>query len=113
MDCLFCKILKGDIPAAKLYEDEHAVAFNDINPQAPVHVLIIPKKHIPTVNDIKPDDEGIVGHLFTVAAKIASDKGIATSGYRSVFNCNSDAGQMVFHLHLHLIGGRKLSWPPG
>jgi histidine triad (HIT) family protein len=112
-DCLFCKIMAGEIPSEKVYEDDDVYAFNDINPQAPTHVLIIPRKHIATTNDLKTEDEALVGKLFTVAAKIAKERGIDQSGYRSVFNCNSDAGQMVFHVHLHLLGGRPMSWPPG
>ena len=112
-DCLFCKIIAGEIPATKVYEDETTFAFRDINPQAPAHVLIIPKKHIPTINDIAPEDEALVGHLFSVAKQIAKDEGIDATGYRSVFNCNADAGQEVYHIHLHVLGGRYLSWPPG
>ena len=112
-DCLFCKIAAGEIPAEKVYEDDDVIAFNDINPQAPTHVLIVPKSHIATTNDIAPGDEAVVGKLLTTAAKIAKDRGIDASGYRSVMNCNADAGQMVFHIHLHMLGGRKFSWPPG
>ena len=112
-DCLFCKIAAGEIPAEKVYEDDDVIAFNDINPQAPTHVLIIPKSHIATTNDISPEDEQVVGKLLSVAAKIAKERGIDSSGYRTVMNCNADAGQMVFHLHLHMLGGRKMSWPPG
>ncbi len=112
-DCLFCKIIAGDIPSDKVYEDDDVIAFNDINPQAPTHVLIIPRRHIATTNDISPEDEAVVGKLMSVAAKIAKERGIDASGYRSVMNCNADAGQMVFHIHLHMLGGRKFSWPPG
>ena len=112
-DCLFCKLLAGQIPAAIVYEDERVVAFRDINPQAPTHVLVIPRRHIATLNDLGPDDDGLVGELVRRAAAIAREEGHAERGYRVVFNCNADAGQTVFHIHLHLVGGRKLSWPPG
>jgi histidine triad (HIT) family protein len=113
MDCLFCKIINKDIPASIVYEDEQCLAFDDINPQAPTHVLIIPKKHIATTNDIAQEDEALVGHLLRVAAQVAKMKGVDESGYRSVVNCNSDAGQEVFHIHVHVLGGRQLAWPPG
>ncbi len=112
-DCLFCKIASGEIPTEKVFEDDDVIAFNDINPQAPTHVLIIPRKHIATTNDIAPEDEAVVGKLLTTAAKIAKDRGIDASGYRSVMNCNADSGQMVFYIHLHMLGGRSFSWPPG
>lgn len=112
-DCLFCKILAGDIPAELVYESETAVAFRDINPQAPTHVLVIPRKHISTINDITPDDEAIVGSLYTAAREIAASDGIADDGYRAVMNCNEGAGQSVFHIHLHVLGGRPMNWPPG
>ena len=112
-DCLFCKIAAKEIPSAMVYEDDLVVAFDDINPQAPTHTLIIPRKHIPTANDISPEDTSLIGHMFQVAKEIAQMKGIDESGYRSVFNCNADAGQEVFHIHMHLLGGRKMSWPPG
>lgn len=113
MDCLFCKIAAGEIPAKLVYEDDKAVAFDDINPQAPHHTLIIPRKHIATANDILPEDNALIGHLFQVAKKLAGDLGIADEGYRLVMNCNQGAGQTVFHIHAHLLGGRPLSWPPG
>ncbi len=113
MDCLFCKMIAGDIPADVVYEDEQVFAFRDINPQAPTHVLIIPKKHIPTLNDAAPEDEALVGHIMRTAAKIAGDEGFAEEGYRVAMNCNAAAGQTVFHIHLHLLGGRNLGWPPG
>ena len=113
MDCLFCKIAAGDIPATKVYEDDRVVAFDDINPQAPVHTLIIPREHISTVNDLEEKHNELVGHMFQAARKVAEDKGISESGYRAVLNCNRDAGQEVFHVHLHVLGGRKMSWPPG
>ena len=112
-DCLFCKIVAGEIPAEIVVESEGAVAFRDINPKAPTHVLIIPKRHIATINDLADGDEDTVGELFSVAARIAADEGVADEGYRVVMNCNAAAGQTVFHIHLHLLGGRKLTWPPG
>lgn len=112
-DCLFCKIVAGEIPADVVYESDTAVAFRDINPQAPTHVLVIPRKHIATINDIEPDDQEIVGSLYTAAREIAESAGIAEDGYRAVMNCNEGAGQSVFHIHLHVLGGRPLAWPPG
>ena len=112
-DCLFCKILDGDIPADIIYESEHAIAFRDINPQAPTHVLIIPREHIATINALDERSAQFVGSLFLAAKQIAQQEGIAESGYRVAMNCNAGAGQTVFHLHLHLLGGRTLSWPPG
>ena len=112
-DCIFCKIVAGEIPSDKLYEDELAVAFKDLNPVAPHHLLIIPRRHITSVNDVGGDEEGLIGHLFSVAAKLARELGAAEAGYRCVINTNKDAGQAVFHIHLHLLAGRKLGWPPG
>jgi histidine triad (HIT) family protein len=112
-NCLFCKILAGDIPADIVYESDTAIAFRDINPKAPTHVLIIPRKHISTINDIEEDDQTIVGSLYSAAREIAAAEGIADEGYRAVMNCNEGAGQTVFHIHLHLLGGRALTWPPG
>jgi histidine triad (HIT) family protein len=112
-DCLFCKISAGQIPVDVIYESDTALAFPDINPQAPTHALIIPKQHIATINDIENSDQNTIGSLFVAAREIAKQQGLADSGYRVVMNCNEDAGQTVFHLHLHFIGGRKLSWPPG
>ena len=112
-DCLFCKIVNGDIAADVVFESESALAFRDINPKAPTHVLIIPRRHISTINDIEPDDRELVGSLFTAARTIAADEGIADDGYRVVMNCNEAAGQSVFHIHLHLLAGRQLTWPPG
>ncbi len=112
-DCLFCKILAGDVPAELVYESNEAIAFRDINPKAPSHVLIIPRQHIETINDLSPADAALVGNLFLVAQQVAKDEGIAENGYRVVMNCNADAGQTVFHLHLHMLGGRQLDWPPG
>lgn len=112
-DCLFCKILGGDIPADIIYKNETAIAFRDINPKAPTHVLIIPRKHIATINDIEPADQAIVGGLFSVARHIAGQEGFDDQGYRVVMNCNEAAGQTVFHIHLHLLAGRAFTWPPG
>ena len=112
-DCLFCKILDGEIPADIVYESDSAIAFRDINPQAPTHVLIIPRKHIATINDLQAGDQELVGSLYLVAQDIARQEGIDESGYRAVMNCNEGAGQSVFHIHLHLLGGRSLGWPPG
>ncbi len=113
LDCLFCKIASGQIPAKLIHEDEKCVGFLDINPQAPVHALFIPRKHVATSNDLTVEDEALVGHLIVSAAKFARDKNLADAGYRLVMNCNSDAGQTVFHLHLHLLAGRVMQWPPG
>jgi histidine triad (HIT) family protein len=112
-DCLFCKIALGDIPADIIFESDTAVAFRDINPQAPTHVLVIPRRHIATINDLQDGDQAVVGDLFLAAAKIAAQEGIAGDGYRVVMNCNAGAGQTVFHIHLHLVGGRTMTWPPG
>ncbi len=112
-DCLFCKIIHGDIPGDIIYENDHVLAFNDINPQAPSHVLIIPKQHISTINDIAPAQTALVGELYLAAAQIARERGFAEQGYRVVMNCNEGAGQTVFHIHLHLLAERPLSWPPG
>jgi histidine triad (HIT) family protein len=112
-ETLFGKIASGEIPADLLYEDEEVVAFRDISPQAPVHLLVIPRKPIPTLNAVQPEDAALIGKLFLVAAKLAAREGIAESGYRTVVNCNAGAGQTVFHLHLHVLGGRPLQWPPG
>lgn len=113
MSCLFCRLAAGEIPASVVYQDESIVAFHDVNPQAPVHVLIVPRRHIATLNDLVPEDDALAGALLRRAAAIAQDLGIAGPGYRTVFNCNRAAGQTVFHLHLHLLGGRTMSWPPG
>ena len=112
-DCLFCKIIRRDIPAALVYEDDRVVAFNDINPQAPTHVLIVPKRHIATLSDLSAADDQLLGEIVRRAAAIAQARGIAPGGFRTVFNTNRDAGQTVFHIHLHLLGGRSMAWPPG
>jgi len=111
-DCLFCKIIAGRVPSKKVYEDDKTFAFEDINPQAPTHVLIIPKKHVVDIKEAKDEDAELIGYCHLVAAKIARQRGIE-SGYRTVYNVGPGAGQSVFHLHLHLLGGRKLTWPPG
>lgn len=112
-DCIFCKIIKKEIPAKIIYEDDMLIAFEDINPQAPVHALIVPRRHIPTLLDITSEDRALIGHIFMTANNIAKNKGISVSGFRAVFNCNKDAGQAVYHIHLHMLGGRRLAWPPG
>ena len=113
MDCLFCKIIDRQIPASIVYEDDRVIAFNDINPQATTHVLVVPKRHIETLNVLEPGDDAIVGELVRRGAAIARDRGISEKGYRTVFNTNREAGQTVFHIHLHVIGGRPMAWPPG
>lgn len=112
-DCLFCKIVSGDVPAEILHETDSVVAFRDISPKAPTHVLVIPREHIATINDIDPEHEKTIGQLFTAAKAVAAEEGLSESGYRVVMNCGEGAGQSVFHIHLHLLGGRPLSWPPG
>ena len=112
-DCLFCKIVAREIPASIVYEDDRLLAFNDISPQAPTHVLVVTKRHIATLNDLAAGDDAIVGEMVRRAAAIAKERGIDAGGFRTVFNTNRDAGQSVFHIHLHLIGGRSLAWPPG
>ena len=112
-DCLFCKIIAGEIPAHLVHEDRDVVVFKDINPQAPLHLLIVPRRHIATLNDLMPGDDGLIGAMFRRAAALAKQNGHADRGYRTVFNCNRDAGQTVFHIHLHLLAGRGLGWPPG
>lgn len=111
--CIFCKIAAGDSPATILYDDGRVLAFRDINPQAPVHVIVIPRRHIPTLNDLTPDDAELIGQLFLAASQVASDLGVAGSGYRTLINCNRDGGQDVFHVHMHLLAGRMMGWPPG
>lgn len=113
MDCLFCKLVKGDIPAKILYQDDDVIAFEDIAPQAPTHFLVIPKRHISTLNDLTADDAALVGKLPITAAKVAKEQGIAEGGYRVVMNCNEMGGQTVYHIHMHVLGGRAMTWPPG
>jgi histidine triad (HIT) family protein len=112
-ECLFCRIVAGEIPAEIVHQTDEVVAFRDIAPQAPTHVLIVPRIHVPTVNDLTPEHANVVGNLFLAAATIAAEAGFARDGYRLVMNCNQAAGQTVWHLHLHLLGGRSLTWPPG
>ena len=112
-ECLFCKIAAGQLPTKLIHEDDDIVAFSDVNPQAPLHALVIPRRHIATLNDLAPGDDALVGSMFRRAAAIARAAGYAERGYRTVFNCNAEAGQSVFHIHLHVLGGRRLAWPPG
>ena len=112
-DCVFCKIAAGEIPSTRVYEQGDIVAFEDLNPQAPVHALIIPREHIETVNDLGAEQTTLIGELVLAARQIAADKGLERRGYRLVLNCLEEAGQSVFHLHLHLLGGRRMGWPPG
>ena len=111
--CLFCRIISREIQGSIVYEDDRLIAFNDVNPQGPTHVLIVPKRHIASLNDLTPDDDQMVGEMARRAAAIAQERGISAGGYRTVFNTNRDGGQTVFHIHLHLIGGRPMHWPPG
>lgn len=113
MNCLFCKIATGEIPAVIVFEDDELLAFRDVNPQAPVHVLIIPKRHIATINDTQVDDEKLLGRMVETAKNIAQTEGFNDSGYRLVFNVNGDGGQTVHHIHLHILAGRQMAWPPG
>ncbi|MFM2152400.1 MAG: Hit-like protein involved in cell-cycle regulation [Pseudomonadota bacterium] len=112
-DCLFCRIASGAIPAKRVHEDDRCIAFRDIQPQAPVHVLVIPREHVASVSALDEGHEELAGHLLRVGAKVAADEGVGDTGYRLVFNTGADAGQSVFHLHLHVLGGRSLAWPPG
>ena len=112
-DCLFCKMVAGEIQPDVVFEDDEVLAFRDVNPQAPVHVLVIPRSHIATTNDLDADNAHLLGKLYLAAKKIAANEGIAESGYRTVINCNAGAGQSVYHIHLHLLGGRPMGWPPG
>ncbi|HHZ88206.1 MAG TPA: histidine triad nucleotide-binding protein [Chromatiaceae bacterium] len=112
-DCLFCKMCNGEIEPDVVYQDDDVLAFRDVNPQAPTHVLIIPKTHISTINDLTPEHEALIGKLYLAAKQVASDEGLAERGYRVVMNCNAEAGQSVFHIHLHMLGGRAMQWPPG
>ena len=113
MSCLFCKIVEGEIPAEVVYNDDEIMAFSDIAPRAPTHILIIPKKHIATINDVSDEDAPLLGKLILTAKNIAKQNGLSEPGYRLVFNVNSQGGQEVYHIHLHLLGGRQLTWPPG
>lgn len=113
MDCLFCKIVNKEIDSDIIYEDDKVVAFNDINPQAPIHVLIVPRIHIDTINDVTEEHNELLGHIINTSKQLAKEIGIDESGYRILFNCNRGAGQAVFHIHLHLLGGRQMTWPPG
>jgi histidine triad (HIT) family protein len=112
-DCLFCKIIAGQVPGTILYKDEQVVVLKDINPQAPLHALVVPRRHIATLNDLTPGDDALVGEMTRRAAAIAVEHGYAERGYRTVLNCNAEAGQTVFHIHLHVLGGRRFTWPPG
>jgi histidine triad (HIT) family protein len=111
--CLFCRIIKREIPSQIVYEDDSVLAFKDIRPEAPVHLLVCPRKHIPTLNDISPEDNPLIGQMFQAAKTLAEQSGIQQDGWRTVFNVNAGAGQTVFHIHLHLLGGRQFHWPPG
>lgn len=112
-ECLFCGIVKGDIKAKIVYQNSSVVAFRDINPKAPVHILLVPRKHIATVLDLEPEDKAVAGELFCAASQVAKEQGISEDGFRLVVNCGPEAGQSVYHLHFHLLGGRPFSWPPG
>ena len=112
-DCLFCRIVAGEIPATIVHQDERLVVFKDINAQAPMHLLVVPRRHIPRLNDLAPEDDGLVGEMIRRAAALAREHGHAETGYHTVFNTNAAAGQTVFHIHLHVLGGRSLTWPPG
>ena len=112
-DCLFCKMVSGEIKPDVVYEDDDVLAFRDVNPQAPTHVLIIPKTHISTANDLDEDNVDIISQMYLAARNIAKDEGVSEDGYRMVMNCNAGAGQSVFHIHLHVLGGRPMTWPPG
>lgn len=112
-DCLFCRIVSGEIPAGIVFQDEHLLAFRDITPQAPMHMIVVPRHHISSLNDLTAADDALVGAMIRTAAALAQEHGYGAGGYRTVFNCNADAGQSVFHIHLHLLAGRKLTWPPG
>ena len=113
MDCPFCKIAAGEIDSQIVHSDEHAVAFRDLNPQAPTHILVIPRRHIATLNDAEDADRELLGHLVHTASRVAASEGLDADGYRVVMNCNRGGGQTVFHTHLHLLGGRQMTWPPG
>ncbi len=112
-DCLFCRIVAGRIPAKIVHQDPDVVAFEDIEPQAPLHVLVVPRRHIATANDVAPADEALIGKLLRVGAAVAKERGVDAQGWRAVLNTNGDGGQLVFHVHLHVLGGRRMGWPPG
>ena len=112
-NCLFCRIIAGESPSTRIYEDDEMIAFNDINPQAPMHVLIVPRVHVATLTDLERGHDSLVGSMVRRAAALAADRGFAEGGFRTVFNCNAGAGQSVFHIHLHVLGGRTMTWPPG
>ncbi|MCU0734546.1 MAG: histidine triad nucleotide-binding protein [Methylotetracoccus sp.] len=112
-DCLFCKMVAGEIKPAVVYENDHVLAFRDIHPQAPVHVLVIPKRHVATLDELPEDEPRLAGELLHAASRVARQEGLAERGYRTVINCRGDAGQDVYHLHVHVLGGRRLKWPPG
>lgn len=112
-DCVFCKIIKGEIPSTKVYEDDKILCFKDINPAAPVHIIMVPKKHISSLNELSDEDQIVIGHIFLTAKKIAKENNISKDGYRIVTNCGEKAGQSVKHIHFHLLGGRSFNWPPG
>ena len=113
MPCIFCRIAAGEVPSSIVHQDDRIVAFDDTNPQAPMHVLVIPRRHIETLNDLTAEDDDLIGEIVRRGAAIANERGYGQGGYRTVFNCNADAGQTVFHIHLHVLGGRGFSWPPG
>ncbi len=113
MDCLFCKIIKGEVPSTKVYEDDNVYAFLDIDPQAPEHIIFVPKKHIGSANELNEENSAVVAKIFEAIAKVAKEKGFAEKGYRVVNNCGEDGGQTVGHIHFHLLAGRSLQWPPG
>lgn len=112
-DCLFCKIIAGDVPSTEVYSDDEFYAFRDINPGAPTHCLVVPRKHIARITDLTEEDDALLGRMFRRANKIAAAEGVVDPGFRYVINCNEDGGQSVFHIHLHILGGRRLAWPPG
>ena len=112
-DCIFCQIIAGKLPAQRVFENDHMIAVRDINPQAPTHLLIIPRRHIATLNDLQPADAGLMGEVVLIAAKLAAQEQVAEHGYRLVGNCNHDGGQSIYHIHFHLLGGRYMGWPPG
>ncbi len=113
MTCLFCRIIAGEIPGKFLYQDDRLVVLQDVNPQAPLHALVIPRQHVASLNELSVEDDGLVGEMVRRAAAVAREYGVSERGYRTVFNCNSEAGQTVFHIHLHVLGGRPMAWPPG